>query len=762
VTITAPLNVGDTIEIDVNQFKLIQTLVDDNVTSNANFGYAIEQCLSGCNLFVGAPFDNAKSPQGGIVDYFINQSRVYGTTTTTVANPTLSIGDCISINNTVVECTGTSIEDLVNDINTAKVPNVIATLLPDVELFGDSATKTFDVGSVYSAALSYTPVVYVKGVLQTLNVNYTYNNTTQQITFVIAPGLFDAIRVVSGRMTVGVKNFEASTPADRLLVLPCVGTVFDDIGVDTYVWLQDIAPPVIQDYANFGKAISVNTNTTMLLVGAPNGSIVAPTTFDRGTTYFDDYSSNFFDPVLQSGVVYEYDFLPSANPTAQNPGKWVFGQQLYEDSIQSLDALGTSVDYTSGYAFIGAPGADLGDSQANFGKVLQLENPTRQQAWKINRIQQPMVDIALMNTVFMYDRITGAAKNYFDYFNPLQGRMLGVIEQNVDYTGAVDPAAYNVGTVNNYGSSWAQERVGKIWWNTTNVRFIDPNQDDIVYASRRWGQIFPGSSVDVYQWIATSVAPADYTGPGTVYATDRYVVTSSLNEQGVFVTTYYYWVRGITTVNKAAKKTLSPEAITRYIENPRASGIPYIAPINASTIAIYNGLDFISAQDTILHTEFDREQTENAVHLEYQLIPQNRPDGFLIDSLYRKLQDSFCGEDTAGNPVPDPFLSPSEKYGVQFRPRQSMFINRFLALQNYLQRANTVLVQYPIAESRNLSLLNSEDPQPSAVSGTWNKRVANIEELSYQNLAEVPFGYDYLVVSDKRSRLRVLLAGVNL
>jgi hypothetical protein len=748
VTITAPLNVGDTIEINVNQFNLIQTLADNNVTPNANFGYAIEQCLSGCNLFVGAPFDNDESPQGGIVEYYINQSRVYGTTTTTVANPTLTIGDCIRINNSVVECSGTSIEDLVNDINTAKIPNVIASLLPDVELFGDSTTKTFDVGTVYSAAVSYTPVVYVKSVLQTLNVNYTYNNSSQQITFMIAPGLYDTIRVVAGRMTVGVKNFEASTPANRLAVLPCVGTVFDVIGVNTYIWLQDIVPPVIQDYANFGRAISVNTNTTILMVGAPNGSIVAPTTFDRGTTYFDDYSSNFFDPVLQSGVVYEYDFLPSANPTAQNPGKWVFGQQLYEDSIQSLDALGTAVDYTSGHAFIGAPGADLGDSQANFGKVLQLENPTRQQAWAIKHIQQPMVNIALLNTVFMYDRVTGAAKNYFDYFNPLQGRMLGVIEQNVDYTGAVDPAAYNVGTVNNYGSSWAQERVGKIWWNTTNVRFIDPNQDDIVYASRRWGQIFPGSSVDVYQWIATDVAPADYAGTGTVYATDRYVVTSALNEQGVFVTTYYYWVKGITTIDKAARKTLSAEAITRYIENPRASGIPYIAPINASTIAIYNGLDFISAQDTILHTEFDREQTENEVHLEYQLIPQNRPDGFLIDSLYRKLQDSFCGEDTTGNPVPDPFLSPSEQYGVQFRPRQSMFINRFLALQNYLQRTNIVLAQYPIAENRNLSLLNSEEPQPSIASGAWNKRVANIEELSYQNLAEVSFGYNYLVESD--------------
>ena len=81
------------------------------------------------------------------------------------------------------------------------------------------------------------------------------------------------------------------------------------------------------------------------------------------------------------------------------------------------------------------------------------------------------------------------------------------------------------------------------------------------------------------------------------------------------------------------------------------------------------------------------------VHVEYELIPQDRADGFLSDSLYRKLQDSLCGVDTFGNKVPDPNLSPAERYGVQFRPRQSMFVDRFAALKNYLKRANTVLAQ---------------------------------------------------------------------
>jgi hypothetical protein len=64
-----------------------------------------------------------------------------------------------------------------------------------------------------------------------------------------------------------------------------------------------------------------------------------------------------------------------------------------------------------------------------------------------------------------------------------------------------------------------------------------------------------------------------------------------------------------------------------------------------------------------------------------------------------------------------------------------MFVNRFLALRNYLGRANNVLRQYPITETRRFSLLNSEEPEPSASSGAWDFRVANYEELTYQNLA---------------------------
>jgi hypothetical protein len=752
VTINVNLSVGDIIAVSTNQFELVQTIVSATPDTNSEFGYKVDQCVNDCSLYIGAPFADSSVPESGQVEFNINQSRVYGTITSLVANPVLTPGDFIRVNNFFVENTGTTVAELAAAINAAALPNVIATTTPDVELVGDGTTRVFNVGSVYSVASAYSTVVYINDVLQTVGVNYTYNNSTQQITFTFAPLFSSIIRVVSGRLTLSVKNSAAAQRLGKLLIGPGTGDLFTDMNWPVYAHQQIIVSPLQQSYAHFGESIFISDNTTSLIIGAPNATAVQIITFDNNTTTFDADSVTFFDVVQQSGVVYTYDYLPSAADSVNDPAQFVFGQQIFDNQVSPLDRFGAAVDYTTGTLLIGAPTSDLGDSQANFGQIVTLQNPNQLPAWQVTRRQQPVVDVALLNTVYMYDRVSNNVKQYFDYFDPLQGRLLGAVAQNIDYIGAIDPAAYNVGAVGNYGSSWTQERVGEIWWNTSTVRFVDTNQDDVVYASRRWGQIFPGSLVQINQWIASSVPPAEYTGPGIAIAPESYVVTTSLNEQGIFGTTYYFWVTGISTVDRAAKKTLSIETITQYINSPKSSGISYVAPINASTVAIYNGANYISAEDTILHIEYDQQYNDAAVHVEYQLIPQDRADGFLSDSLYLKLQDSFCGSDTQGNLVPDPLLSISEQYGVQSRPRQSMFTNRFSALKNYLGRANTVLKLYPVTETRRFNLLNSEEPEPSSASGAWDVRVSNIEELSYQNLNEVPVGYRYLVSSDAGNR----------
>jgi hypothetical protein len=689
ITINSTVSIGDVIEVETNQFSQIQVVTQDTVAEFSNFGQSVDLCEYNCSLYSGAPQSSVQIHKGGIVERNVNQGRVYGTITAATANPALTAGHTLRVNNmdvAVPTAPNNTISGLAAAINNA-VPNV-------------------------SAVVSST-----------------------------------------GYLTISVKNNDAAQALNRLQVSPgSVGTAFTTLAFDTFAYTQTITSPYPVVFAGFGSSISIDDSATSLAVGAVNGTLFQITIFDDGTTDFDIGSTSFFSTVFQSGAVYLYDYLPSANMSVSNPGNFVFGQQISNSVVRTYDQFGLGLSYTSGVLVVGAPYHDVVGSNVESGQIFVFENASRSPAWAVVREQKPVVDIRLLNSVFTYDSVTSATTQFFDFFDPLQGKILGAAKQNIDYISGIDPAAYNVGQSNINGTTWAAEHVGQMWWDTSTVRFIDPNQDDIVYASRRWGQVFPGSSVNVYQWVMSPVPPALYTGPGTPLNNLSYTINSRLGRGGVFATEYYFWVQGITTTATKQGKTLSADTVAQYIENPRASGISYLAPINASTFALYNALDYIEAADTVLNIEFDREFTTNNVHVEYELIAQDKADAFLSDNLYRKMQDSFCGVDTFGNLVPDPNLSIAERYGVQFRPRQSMFVDRLAALKNYLTRANNVMALYPISEIRSFALLNSAEPAPTDTSGKWDLRVANLEILGFQNIYAVALGYKYLVVSDSNNR----------
>ena len=740
VTINADLQIGDIIEIETNQFQQLQQVNQQTVANFSNFGQALDLCANNCSLYIGEPQSSVQIYKGGVVERFVNQSKIYGTITSTVANAILTSGNTIRVNDMDVAVPGAWTSAVTYDEYTV-VYNTVTTTTTIYAAAQAVPVSTAITNTAYWYVVSTTTVaasVKVRALATQINA--------------MVPNVLATVDT-SGYLTIGVKNSAAAVPLNKVNIAPgTVGTTFATLGFNTYAWTQTILSPYPVEFSGFGSSVSIDNNAINLVVGAPNGSLYLETVFDDGTTIFDAGSTVFFTVIIQSGAVYTYDYLPSSTSNINNPGKFVFGDQITNTNVQPLDGFGTAVNYTSGVLMVGAPKNDSGDSTADFGAVFVFENPTRSPAWTVLEQQQPVVDVRLLNSVYLYDRVTRATSEFLDFINPLQGKILGAARQNIDYIGAIDPAAYNVGPTNIRGTTWNTDHVGEIWWDISSVRFIDPNQDSIVYASRRWSQLFPGSVVDVYQWIVSSVAPANYTGEGTPLSSLSYTVNTRLTKDGTFATEYYFWVRGITTTSAEINKTLPASTVASYIADPRASGIPFLAAINASTIALYNTGDYIAASDTVISIEFDRKLTNDNVHTEYELIAQDRANGFLSDNLYRKLQDSFCGVDTFGNQVPDPNLGPAERYGVQFRPRQSMFTNRFEALRNYLTHSNAVLAQYPISESRNFNLLNSSEPEPTANSGLWNLRVANLEILGFQNIYTVALGYKYLVVTDSNNR----------
>jgi hypothetical protein len=771
------LDIGNSIEIETNQFQLVQKIVSQTPQDGSLYGYAVSLCNNDCSLYVGAPHATNTLIQEGTVERSVNQSRLYGVTVSTVANPVLTAGTTIRVNdievavpnipnNTVAGLAAaispgpwsnivkyyvndrviynsvcyTALQSNLNQVPVAgspywassfAIPNVQASLSGNLLFMGDGTTKIFDIGSVYAVAGSR-PIVYVGKVLQKASPapNYTYaylpptTSSPGQIAFVTAPETHTEITVVTGQLVLSVINPEAAPEYNQLTVLPGTsssGSAFNALGFDTFIYTQTLTSPNPVAYGFFGSAVAINSNSQNVVVGAPNGDVYEAMSFDAGQTVFDEKSTLFSNPVGNSGVAYTFDYLPSYNQSAVNPGQFAFGQQIYQNGTVTGDQFGTAVNFVNGRLIVGAPGKDLGSSaNSNFGSITIYDNPENSPAWTVINQQQPVVNIGLMNSVYSFDKLLNGTQTFFDYIDPLQGKILGVAARNINYIGAVDPANYNNGTIHNNGTTWYSEHVGEIWWDTDTVRFINPNQNDITYASRQWGQIFPGSRVDVYQWIESSVPPAGYSGIGTPLSTTSYTTSTALNANGVFATNYYYWVRGITSVDTTNGKDLSVSAIASYIANPIGSGIPYIAPINANTLALYNTTGLLSARDTIMHVEYERQAKGAAanIHTEYQFVAEGKATSFVTSSIYTKMVDSFCGQNSSGALVPDPFLSPGMRYGVNYRPRQSMFANRFAALQNYLTATNDILAQYPIVETRSFNLLNSKEPIPDSAVAT--------------------------------------------
>jgi len=695
------LDTGDIVAIETNQFNLVQTITADDDSSQARFGFSVDQCPTNCSLYVGAPQNSTQGPDTGSVERWVNQARAYGLITSTEAVTGVTPGNSVRINDINVEFTGSSLESVVDDIN-----------------------NTVGLGNIQASA-------------------------------------------VDNKLRISVVNRLAVAEQDQIRVCPGLSNPSDDglaeLFLQPMAHTQTLYSPQPTDFGYFGQVVDIDTNADSLVVSATNNDLTAPSTWVNDNTMFDSKTTRFVDNTSRCGAVFTFDYLPSFNVSVDNPGKFLFGQLIYTNSLMPADQFGFAVNQTSGRLMVGALGTD-DFSTADIGSVYVFDNLSRSPAWAVERQQKAAVETDLLNSVFLYNQRSKTELAYLDWVDPQRGKILGAAAENINYNGSVDPAFYNAGNVNNVGKPWRQEHVGEIWWNTENVRFIDYDQGSPIYASRTAGTVFPGSSVDIYQWTSSTVPPSQYTGPGLPYSVSSYSTSATLNDNGTFETVYYFWVTGLNTVSRSHGKTLSTNAVAQYILDPRSSGISYITALRSNAVALYNVEQYLGSGDTVLHVEYDETKNESPVHVEYDLFQENKPDQFIDDRLFRKFLDSYSGADTDGNRVPDPDLRDADKYGISFRPRQSMFENRLTALKNYIQFANRVLLGTPVVESKTFNKLFSAEPIPEKVdpSKSWNKQVADLTELGYQDINSESLGYRYLVLTDSDNRNRWTIYEISL
>lgn len=334
------------------------------------------------------------------------------------------------------------------------------------------------------------------------------------------------------------------------------------------------------------------------------------------------------------------------------------------------------------------------------------------------RKQTKVVDIDSANNFYIFNHKQKRILARMDLYDPAKGRILGTALQDLDYTISADPAMYNKHSPDNTEvgfddhSFWGPEKIGVYWWNLDNCRFVNYEHGDLIYRANNWGRLFPGSQVEVYEWVESDRIPSVHVRLG-LDGVPLYPDDSAYSEKVVidlsgsgFKSKYYFWVRS-SSLKRNKNKRHSTAGLEEVIRDPIAQNIPFLVALRDNAVALYNAGQFIDGSDTVVYISSKRKITENIVHSNFALVQEGNPNSPLPAYLEEKIIDSLAGVDRYENSVPDPTLPTMRRYGIEAFPRQSVIIDQLKARENIVKYVNSVLQRYPLA-NRIYNLINSD------------------------------------------------------
>ena len=523
--------------------------------------------------------------------------------------------------------------------------------------------------------------------------------------------------------------------------LPQVGqvSVYSLSSTNTVTNVQNLVVHMPESNGLFGNKIAFMNDYKTIAVYSKNGDISLTLGFDQSSTTFDKKSTRFVTTQVNSGRVDMYDLYDTS---------WVYSESLDSVNIPT-DGYGLGFAVGGNHVVVGAPYTI--ENGVNVGLIYDYGKLDNTYSWSINSQANAMADVSKIKKVFLYNKSNKTLVKYLDVIDPLQGKIAGPAEEELKYKTFYDPAIYSQGTASvtiNSNTFWSDQQVGMLWWDLRTAKFVDNRVTDIGYRNVNWNTLVTGASIDVYEWVKTSLLPSSWdavadTIPGlaqgisgtTLYGDTAYnTETFYDNVSKTFRHTYYYWVKNKKTVPSVPGRNMAAADVAKLIANPRGQGYSCLGITGTNSFSLVNIAPDLSGANIVLAIEYWLiDKIDQNVHSQWKLISDNT----LVDlpkTIEQKWIDSLCGVDQGGRLVPDPTLPTKLKYGIENRPRQSMFVNRIEALKEIIERVNIVLLQNQISESRDLTLLDSYDSAPSSTTGLYDTSIDQFEQLVYANV----------------------------
>ena len=730
------------------QYGTLSTKLPPEDQASQNFGWAHKICEPGANSVRSTP-----------TKYLFVSSPGYNTDTGRVYMYEWSVGDDGSTYDTWTQCL--TIDSQSPGSNQRFGHRIAASDTADILAISSKAPGNAGKVEIFvrTSSRNDDSVNHSFSLVQTLT-GVTSDGSTLNTQF----GESIAMSKDGTTLIVGCPGYDDSSAADA-------GAIYyykwdaDNDSTLTYTLQQTLSSPDKQAFAKFGSSVDLNNDGTRLVIGAEKFANSREMKFDSGETTFDLQDTVVVDENIGSGGAY--------TATRYNT-KFVIDDRLTTTSVSANDDFGRGVCVIDQSVFVGAPDDDGNISSdgstklSNDGTVAVFDLTTNDEyAWKQLTYEKPLIDIEKLGKTFDFDSKSKRIKEHYNLYDPIKGRILGVADREINYKTHWDPAQYNNGTNPNTKMSWGEEHIGEIWWDLSKVKWIWYEQDTQEYKTNNWGKTFPGSSIDICEWTESTYLPSQWStlgastdGPSLgitgvpVHPDDsQYTQRRKYNsDTGVFTNYYYFWVKNKSNVptTSVVKRFNTTSYISNIISNPRSFGFSYYAVTDINKIILWNTKNLINV-DIILNIDTKNNTYDSNAHSVWKLIREGDEDYRPGTQIETRWWDSLIGKNASGDVVPDPNLAVNEKYGNNIRPRQSWYTNRYDALKEIIDYANSVLKKQQLVGTFSLTNLNSKDPEPTAGSLEWDATVDTYEELTYLDTRDISGLTNYLVKSDSNA-----------
>jgi hypothetical protein len=504
--------------------------------------------------------------------------------------------------------------------------------------------------------------------------------------------------------------------------------------------------PISGDF--FGSKVAFMNDYETIVVYSAGSANSTTSTFDAGETTFDLNGTTLKDKVISSGKVNVFDMYNT---------EWICGETLITDN-RSVDGYGTGFAIANNKIIVGAPGALDGTLKLPTGKVYVYEKTPGTFSWKQIQQQTNVPDLRKIKKAYLYNRVTSELIKHLDVIDPYYGKIAGPADQELSFKTFYDPAIYSYYDTTVYnadtlpanideGQAWHDNQVGQLWWDLRTAKFIDNHSTDLVYRNSTLNTLITGASIDVYEWVGTTYLPSDWASfADTVaglsigisgqplYGNSIYSIKKTFNSfTGGFDNTYYYWVKNTIIVPAIKTRSISAASVASLIRNPKGEGYQFLSLTGTDSFSLSNVRHLLKGNDVVLAIEYwTTDNITQNIHNQWKLVSDN-PTTKLPATIEEKWFDSLCGKDQLDRVVPDLNQPVKLRYGIENRPRQSMFVNRFEALKQFVEQVNLVLIKEQIVEQKAEGILdlNSYDTEPSVVSGLYDTTQDTDAELQY-------------------------------